>query len=503
MTPELVDALRWPRCATPTRAIAAAPVTDTIKEAGPDGVVVAHARPLAPVGGPDAAGLPPRRAASARSTRRDDVLARGDRRRLARRARRRARARRRVPAREPQGHDAARPAGRRAALAVLTDYHVHLRPDDDGHRRRALLHGRQRRALPRGGDGARDRRARRRRARPPLHARRSTSGSTRSGASARATTSTPTARFVREETDLRLGHRGRLRPRPRGPHGRACSRRATGTTSSARSTSSATRALDHDGLRRLGRAASRPSEVWRRYFETLGEAARTGLFDILAHPDLVKVWGRDAPAPGGRPAPLLRAGRWRGSPSRGSRSRSPPRGCASRSASIYPARAVPGDVPRRRLPDRALQRRPRARRSSAIGYDEALDAARRRSACTELARLRAPRAAPGADRLMSVRDRASGYDVAPLRAPGRPLDPRRRARSSTSSGSPGHSDADVLDPRGHRRAARRRRRSATSAQHFPDTDARVQGRRLDRAAARRRRALRERRLRDRARRRHA
>jgi len=31
-------------------------------------------------------------------------------------------------------------------------------------------------------------------------------------------------------------------------------------------------------------------EIWRRYFQTLGEAARSGLFDILAHPDLVKVW---------------------------------------------------------------------------------------------------------------------------------------------------------------------------------------------------------------------
>ncbi|MDQ3936490.1 MAG: histidinol-phosphatase HisJ family protein [Actinomycetota bacterium] len=42
-----------------------------------------------------------------------------------------------------------------------------------------------------------------------------------------------------------------------------------------------------------------PEKVWRRYFETLGEAARSGLFDVLAHPDLVKVWGRDAPRPEG------------------------------------------------------------------------------------------------------------------------------------------------------------------------------------------------------------
>jgi histidinol-phosphatase (PHP family) len=39
--------------------------------------------------------------------------------------------------------------------------------------------------------------------------------------------------------------------------------------------------------------------VWRRYFETLGEAARSGMFDILAHPDLVKVWGPERPRPDG------------------------------------------------------------------------------------------------------------------------------------------------------------------------------------------------------------
>jgi len=39
--------------------------------------------------------------------------------------------------------------------------------------------------------------------------------------------------------------------------------------------------------------------VWRRYFETLGEAAGSGLFDILAHPDLVKIWGGARPRPDG------------------------------------------------------------------------------------------------------------------------------------------------------------------------------------------------------------
>jgi histidinol-phosphatase (PHP family) len=40
-----------------------------------------------------------------------------------------------------------------------------------------------------------------------------------------------------------------------------------------------------------------PDRVWRKYFEWLGEAAMSGLFDILAHPDLVKHWGAERPWP--------------------------------------------------------------------------------------------------------------------------------------------------------------------------------------------------------------
>jgi histidinol-phosphatase (PHP family) len=36
-------------------------------------------------------------------------------------------------------------------------------------------------------------------------------------------------------------------------------------------------------------------EAWRRYYETLGLAARSGLFDTLAHPDLVKMFGPTIP----------------------------------------------------------------------------------------------------------------------------------------------------------------------------------------------------------------
>jgi histidinol-phosphatase (PHP family) len=42
-----------------------------------------------------------------------------------------------------------------------------------------------------------------------------------------------------------------------------------------------------------------PEKVWARYFETLGEAARSGIFDILAHLDLVKVFAGRVPLPDG------------------------------------------------------------------------------------------------------------------------------------------------------------------------------------------------------------
>ncbi|CAN5448416.1 histidinol-phosphatase [soil metagenome] len=58
-------------------------------------------------------------------------------------------------------------------------------------------------------------------------------------------------------------------------------------------------AVDHDGYEIWDHRSQRPDELWRRYFQTLGEAARSGLFDILAHPDLVKYWGSGRPVPEG------------------------------------------------------------------------------------------------------------------------------------------------------------------------------------------------------------
>jgi histidinol-phosphatase (PHP family) len=57
-------------------------------------------------------------------------------------------------------------------------------------------------------------------------------------------------------------------------------------------------AVDMEGVWDAWRSND-PEQVWRRYFEYLGEAARSGLFDVIAHPDLVKVWGAGRPSPGG------------------------------------------------------------------------------------------------------------------------------------------------------------------------------------------------------------
>jgi histidinol-phosphatase (PHP family) len=57
-------------------------------------------------------------------------------------------------------------------------------------------------------------------------------------------------------------------------------------------------AVDDESYDIWERARS-PEDVWRRYFEALAQAAASGMFDILAHPDLVKVWGGSRPLPAG------------------------------------------------------------------------------------------------------------------------------------------------------------------------------------------------------------
>lgn len=58
-------------------------------------------------------------------------------------------------------------------------------------------------------------------------------------------------------------------------------------------------AVDHPGYDVWELEGRDPERVWGRYFETLAEAAATGLYDTMAHPDLVKVWGAGRPQPDG------------------------------------------------------------------------------------------------------------------------------------------------------------------------------------------------------------
>jgi histidinol-phosphatase (PHP family) len=57
-------------------------------------------------------------------------------------------------------------------------------------------------------------------------------------------------------------------------------------------------AVDHDGFD-VWEGGGDAEEIWTRYFAAFDRCARSGLFDILAHPDLVKVWGRGRPLPEG------------------------------------------------------------------------------------------------------------------------------------------------------------------------------------------------------------
>ncbi len=105
------------------------------------------------------------------------------------------------------------------------------------------------------------------------------------------------ASFVREETDLRLGLEADYLPgredRLAGLLERYEWDYVVGSVHFV-----GEHAIDVDDVAfDVWRHAATAEQVWRRYFETLAEAARSGLFDILAHPDLVKVWGSGRPRP--------------------------------------------------------------------------------------------------------------------------------------------------------------------------------------------------------------
>lgn len=103
--------------------------------------------------------------------------------------------------------------------------------------------------------------------------------------------------FVREETDLRLGIEMDFVPGREDRIASLLDRRdwdyVVGSVHFLRD-----RSLDTEDYSVWG-AGESAERVWRRYFETVAESARSGLYDIIAHPDLVKVWGRDAPRPDG------------------------------------------------------------------------------------------------------------------------------------------------------------------------------------------------------------
>jgi histidinol-phosphatase (PHP family) len=103
--------------------------------------------------------------------------------------------------------------------------------------------------------------------------------------------------FVREQTDLRLGIEADFVIGAEDRMANLLERRefdyVIGSVHFLRD-----RAVDTEDYS-IWQTARSPEEVWTRYFQTIGESARSGLFDVLAHPDLVKVWGSERPLPPG------------------------------------------------------------------------------------------------------------------------------------------------------------------------------------------------------------
>jgi histidinol-phosphatase (PHP family) len=101
--------------------------------------------------------------------------------------------------------------------------------------------------------------------------------------------------FVREETDIKLGIEADFVPGREDRMAELLDARdwdyVVGSVHFLGETS-----VDYDRYD-VWTTGESPDRVWRKYFEWLGEAAMSGLYDILAHPDLVKHWGRERPWP--------------------------------------------------------------------------------------------------------------------------------------------------------------------------------------------------------------
>jgi histidinol-phosphatase (PHP family) len=101
--------------------------------------------------------------------------------------------------------------------------------------------------------------------------------------------------FVREETDLRLGIEMDFIPGREDRIANVLDGRdwdyVVGSVHFLRDHS-----LDTEDYSVWG-AGESAERVWGRYFETVAASALSGLYDIIGHPDLVKVWGSAAPMP--------------------------------------------------------------------------------------------------------------------------------------------------------------------------------------------------------------
>jgi 2-C-methyl-D-erythritol 2,4-cyclodiphosphate synthase len=265
--------------------------------------------------------------------------------------------------------------------------------------------------------------------------------------------------FVREETDLRLGIEADF---VAGREDRLANfldaREWDYVVGSVHFV--ANEAVDMEDFSVWGRGES-AEKVWRRYFETVGEAARTGMFDIMAHPDLVKVGHRRA-GPERRPAALLRA-RDRGLPRRRRCCRGLDRRAAQAGRRDLPGAELPRGGGRRGAADRALERRAH-RRPARLPLRRRARAARAGRRDRDL-RVRGPRAAARADRLTM----RSGIGIDTHRfEDGRPLI-LGGVEIPSERGLAGHSDADVLT---HAIVDALLGAAALGdiGEHFPDTD---------------------------------
>jgi histidinol-phosphatase (PHP family) len=104
--------------------------------------------------------------------------------------------------------------------------------------------------------------------------------------------------FVREQTDLRLGIEADY---VSGREDRIASfldaREWDYVVGSVHFVQDAAVDLEGPAWEHVWGRGDRADKVWERYFEMLAQAARSGLYDIMAHPDLVKVWGSARPLP--------------------------------------------------------------------------------------------------------------------------------------------------------------------------------------------------------------